>query len=295
MAKLYVIGNGFDLWHKLPTSYVSFYNFAKETLDEIEAYYLLDVKKAVPWSDFENSLGQFNWKEFYKSYNNIDVSAEDFRPSFVYGLEDDLNEQADQHVEAIRECFHEWVTGIDVSKTDKRLGLSKSAQFITFNYTSTLELIYSIENGNILHIHGRADGNSDQLVFGHGEVIKEEPELDENGESRRTIFSDAEGAAKYPFYALQKPVDKVIRAHRNFFDSLGQTSEIIVIGHSLNKIDVPYFKEICGKTPNAGWTICLHEPDKKYQFMQVLIECGVQPERIYFCEYQDLEVYPHHG
>lgn len=32
---------------------------------------------------------------------------------------------------------------------------------------------------------------------------------DDNGDSNRTMFSDAEGAAKNPFYALQKPVSEV--------------------------------------------------------------------------------------
>lgn len=33
MAKLYMIGNGFDLWHGLPTGYDRFYAFAKEMID----------------------------------------------------------------------------------------------------------------------------------------------------------------------------------------------------------------------------------------------------------------------
>ena len=34
MAKLYVIGNGFDLWHGLPTRYGQFYEFANSEIQD---------------------------------------------------------------------------------------------------------------------------------------------------------------------------------------------------------------------------------------------------------------------
>lgn len=288
MTTLYIIGNGFDLWHGLRTSYACFYDFAKETLEEIETYYSFNIDQAAPWCDFENSLGYFNWKHFYNAYNNIDVSAENFRRSFVYGLEDDLYEQADQHVEAVRECFREWITGIDTSTANRRMTFLNNVQFITFNYTSTLQSIYGITDANILHIHGQAK-TFDELIFGHGETREEEPELDENGNSNRTIFSDAEGAAMYPFYALQKPVKKVLNCNQNFFNTLHDVTDIIVIGHSLNKIDLPYFLRVHQQTQSAKWTVCLHKPEEKAHRMQALIECGVPLEYISFCSYTDLE------
>lgn len=187
MTTLYIIGNGFDLWHGLPTSYTQFYDFAKETLEEIEQYYLFNVPRAVPWHDFENALGAFDWREFYDTHNNIDVTADDFRASFAYALGDDLDGQADLHVEAIKECFQDWVLDIDISTANQKLILSDTARFITFNYTSTLQNLYGIDNDKILHIHGRAEV-FDELIFGHGETMDEEPELDENGDSKRPKF-----------------------------------------------------------------------------------------------------------
>lgn len=294
MATLYLIGNGFDLWHDLPTSYSCFYDFAKDTLDEIENYYSFDLNQTAPWCDFENSLGYFNWENFYQAHNNIDATSEDFRPSFVYGLEDDLREQADQHVETIRECFREWITEIDTSTADRRMVFPDNARFITFNYTSTLQSIYGIAQAKILHIHGQAEA-FDELVFGHGETREEEPELDENGDSNRTIFSDAEGAALYPFYALQKPVEEVLNRHKHFFDTLPGVTDIVVVGHSLNKIDLPYFRRIQEQTQSARWTVCLHTPEEKTHRMQALIECGVPLEHINFCSYTNLEFKLHHG
>lgn len=293
MATLYVIGNGFDLWHGLPTSYSEFNEFAQETLYELENYYLLKVAEGGPWCDFENSLGDFLWREFYDAHNHMDVGSEDFKPSLVYGLEDGLTEQADELVEAIRECFQAWVHEIDISSAQRTLDLAEDVRFLTFNYTSTLQYIYGIDEDMVLHIHGRAGTNED-LVFGHGETMEEEPELDENGDSNRTMFSDAEGAAKYPFYALQKPVNKILDAHQNFFDSLEDATEIIVIGHSLNKIDLPYFKKLADSAPGARWTICCYEADDEEVHINAMVECGISREFIQICDYSDLEIATQH-
>ena len=175
-------------------------------------------------------------------------------PSEAYSLEDDINEQADSLVEVVKERFHDWIESIDISQAQKKTRFSKGDSFLSFNYTSTIQAIYGVDPVDILHIHGRADAYDD-LIFGHGETMEEESELDENGDSNRTMFSDAEGAAKYPFYALQKPVSETINANIKFFDSLEGFSTINVIGHSLNDIDLPYFEEIARNAKYAGWRV----------------------------------------
>lgn len=294
MTKLYLIGNGFDLWHGLPTGYDRFYAFAKEMLDELENYYSFDVAHVGPWCDFENSLGCFDWLQFYEAHNHIDVESESFRPSEVYSLEDDLTEQADNYVEAIKESFREWVEGIDISVADIKLAFPRDASFITFNYTSTLQSIYGISDERVFHVHGR-DDKFDDLIFGHGETMEEEPELDENGESNRTMFSDAEGAAKYPFYVFQKPVSKVLEKNCELFDSVAHVSEIIIVGHSLNKIDLPYFSKLAACAPNARWLVCCYEEKDEVHHVEELVNCGVPRESIRTCTYEELQNGHHHG
>ncbi len=290
MTTLYIIGNGFDLWHKLPTRYENFYDFAKEILDEISEYYSFDWPKGDnhPWHDFENALGKFDWHEFYEAHNNVDASAEDFRPSFVYGLEDELKEVGDNYVDKIKELFQEWVSGIDITVAEKKMSFVDSSMFINFNYTSTLQYIYNIPEERILHIHGRAE-SYDDLIFGHGETMQEAPELDESGDSNRTMFSDAQAAAKYLFYAMQKPVEMLLETHKIFFEYLSSIRKVIVIGHSLNCIDIPYFKEIAKFAPNANWTVCTYQPDHQSHFINALSTCGIPNDKIGFCKYIDLE------
>jgi len=288
MTKLYIIGNGFDLWHQLPTGYENFYEFAKELLDDIENYYSFEITHSGAWNDFENSLGLFDWEYFYEDYNHIDVTSESFKPSEVYGLEDDLTEQADSYVEAIKESFREWIEGIDISVANRKLVFPQNASFITFNYTSTLQTIYGIGEEKVFHIHGQSE-KYDELILGHGETMEEEPEIDENGDSNRTMFSDSQGAAKYPFYAFQKPVSEVLEKNREFFDSVECVREIIVIGHSFNKIDLPYFKKLAESTNNVRWLVCCFKESDEDHHVQELVNCGVQYERIRTCTYEGLQ------
>lgn len=288
MNTLYIIGNGFDLWHALPTSYDRFYEFAKNDLDELESYYYVDVTKGGPWSDFENSLGTFDWVLFYEAHDHTDVTAEDFRPSDAFGLEDDLTEQADNLVDRLRERFKEWIDGIDVSVVARKMCFGQDDRFLTFNYTSTLQSAYGVDDDKIFHIHGRSD-RCDELIFGHGETMKEEPELDENGDSNRTMFSDAEGAAKYPFYVYQKPVDEVIGRNGEYFESLRGVTDVVVIGHSLNVIDLPYFKKLAESTMGARWQVCCYRAEDEVHYIQQLLKCGTRRDDIRVCTYSDLE------
>ena len=57
---LFIIGNGFDLWHNLPTNYKDFYQQYREYLDQIEHYFPNGLQEEELWSDFENVLGKFD-------------------------------------------------------------------------------------------------------------------------------------------------------------------------------------------------------------------------------------------
>jgi hypothetical protein len=288
MNTLYIIGNGFDLWHGLPTSYGEFYEFSRNILTELETYYSFDSNDNTPWHDFENALGAYDPDLFFDFYNEVDVTSDDFRPKDLYGLEDELTEQTDIHVSTIRETFIDWINQIDISPAKQQMSFPKDAQFITFNYTSTLQSIYEIETSRVLHIHGRAE-TLDELIFGHGENIVEPPEFDEDGENTHDMFSDAQGAARYPLYALKKPVDTVLARNEHYFQQINNIDQIVVIGHSLNKIDHPYFSRIANCAPNAHWTLCCYTEDEEETHTRNLIECGVQPDNINVITYDDLQ------
>lgn len=272
MAVLYIIGNGFDLWHRLPTSYGDFYAYAKHVLDEMGQYFDPGAPDR-PWADFERSLGTYDWRMFYEQYDYTDVSSDSFKVSETYGLHDEIAERTDELHTAIEEQFCEWVEQIDVATASPQMTFAPDCRFISFNYTHTLQLVYDIPETSVLHIHGRSGAGP--LIFGHGIEIEDEPELDENGDSNRTMFTDAENAAKYPLHAFQKRTADRIREHYAHFTSLVGLSQIEVIGHSLADVDLPYFTEVANRNNGCEWLVYWYDESHVEGMIQQLGRCGV--------------------
>lgn len=285
MIKLYIIGNGFDKSHNLSTGYNDFHLFVRNNYTDLEnlfeEYFQLKTNEEYYWSDFENDLGTFNWRSFYKEKNNIDVLDENFRPSFTYGLEDELRQETDELVDEIKEAFEKWLNQINLEQTDKKIDFESNSIFLNFNYTLTLEEVYKIPSERIFHIHGDVNNTPDSLIFGHNEELEEEPEIDEDGDSNRTMFTDAQNAAKYPFYAFQKPVNEIISTNMSFFESLRDIEEVVIWGHSLNQIDIPYFKEIIKQTKESiTWKVGFHKKEEKEMHQKKLQKLGINRNRI---------------
>ena len=63
MCTLYIVGNGFDRYHDLPTSYSNFYTFLKNNgkdtfIRQLETYFGSSINgKSDLWSDLEVALG----------------------------------------------------------------------------------------------------------------------------------------------------------------------------------------------------------------------------------------------
>ena len=61
-----------------------------------------------------------------------------------------------------------------------------------------------------------------------------------------------------------KRTDHVIEQHLSYFknSTLSQFNKIIIIGHSLSKIDMPYFREIINKAINVKEYIITYHEEK---------------------------------
>jgi len=296
MKKLYIVGNGFDRFHNLPTTYSDFHKFVAANHQDLEnifeEYFMLTSYSDHLWKDFENDLSTFKWKAFFDDINNIDVSDENFRPSYIYGLEDDLVQESDLLIDKIREAFEDWLTDLSLEDTNRKLLLEENSFFLNFNYTLTLEEVYEIPSSNILHIHGDVENSPGSFVFGHNKNLEEQPEFDENGESNRTRFSDSEDNAKYPFYALQKPVKDTIDEYDSFFKGLNEIDEIIILGHSLNSIDLPYFRAIRKNVvKEVKWNVSFYNDEEKTKHLKTLLKIGIDTNKVEFFKMFDYNIY----
>jgi hypothetical protein len=276
MKTLYILGNGFDIHHGLRTRYADFHQFVSEHHSDLETtlenYFNFQVDSNYLWKSFESDLCEFDHNGFFEGLNHLNISDDTFRLSQCYGLEDDVIQQSEELVQEVREAFLNWIESIDYPDVDQiqsqLLQIQPASLFINFNYTDTLEEFYQVSKDNILYLHNNAKDFSGDLIFGHAEKAEKDPkgdELDANGDSNRTMFTDAEDAARAPFYAFQKDTDSILADHQDFLKKLRNIERVIVLGHSLGKVDWPYFQKIADLAPMAAWSISYYPVNAKPQ------------------------------
>ena len=184
-----------------------------------------------------------------------------------------------------------WICSIDVLTASKRLQLDADAIYFTFNYTKTLESYYKIPSKQIIHIHGITD-NPTSIITGHNmKLLPPTNDFDDIRlyECEKIIHNDY-------FYKTFKPVESIIQNYKKFFCSLSNISEIIVIGHSLNEIDLPYYKMILSKVSDETiWNISFKDSeDKKDSYKakkRILMDLGINENNIKPFLMNELSIY----
>ena len=236
MANLYIVGNGFDIDHDIKTSYCpDFKDFIEMNYEGgVENFSLEEDIDVDLWSDFENALGRIDFN------HTILESKVDFESAKVgYSIMHNAKEN-------IEKFFKKWIESIKIEKV-RKYNFVEDDYFVTFNYTKTLEVIYGIKENRIWHIHGKQGGN---LIFGHNEKHLYEEYLDnyhngydETGDGR--LENELKSIANDLVMSLLKPVDRII--NNDFANEIipiladAKVNKIIVLGHSFNKVDLPYF------------------------------------------------------
>lgn len=273
IATLYVIGNGFDKAHDIQSSYEAFYNYLhkgyKSFLGNLAEIYPQLFDKEELWCKFEEELSNYDIPnsiidtsldamKTLESYQEDDIDyavAEDFM-----NFEIDTRNKFVEILDELNDHFKSWVTDIDISKCCQKYKINKTSLYLTFNYTKTLEDAYNIEKSNICYIHGRT--GDPHLIIGHcwdhGNKIFPNNEL-----------SLLESIADAPFRKkiigrLEKKCDNIIAENQSFFDRIEEVEEVIILGHSLSKVDMPYFQEISDRIGgNSIWKVSYYsERDK---------------------------------
>lgn len=182
---LIIIGNGFDLYHGLSTSYSDYHDWLLDHDERVVADFesfdyatecllhesSISCKSSSMeegdrrWSSLEESLG-IEWDDLcYETLEHTRPDLSEDNP----GWDDfwvELQVRLEYLKKLTRDRFREWVESIDVSKAKPVLELPDTASFITFNYTPTLEYVYGVLPDRILHIHGSVLNKDELLQFG---------------------------------------------------------------------------------------------------------------------------------
>lgn len=295
MANLNIIGNGFDLFHGLPTSYYYFacyllsvdeqlyddlaemYGFSKGIMHHFTEEIERGIDDVGYWREFEKHLGYLSslWVE-----NSLvdDLYLE--YPDAV-DLEIDRPNRSTQ----IKEMLARWIeTTIDTEMNytiirkmigANKVDFSEEDTFISFNYTHTLEKVYNIQK--VLHIHGEANSSMfSELIVGHGndEIIKELgdkiselniDDFDQPSRNRKIEYQFEKEVLK----ELRKPVERCRENLRTFISRIDQPNSICVYGFSLGDVDIPYLQLIREQWAECKWHFSYHSESDKTSIERV--------------------------
>ncbi|MAA92944.1 MAG: hypothetical protein CML22_06670 [Rheinheimera sp.] len=289
MKTLYVIGNGFDLHHRLPTSYGGFKEFARYSpfARAFERYFAFSVRYKTldeVWNELEQNLSEFSVDDLidHKTDYYDDDPHED---QFNYEVDTEI----DNLTVGLVKALHDYLTPAEIHpiRAGTYLELDHDARFINFNYTNTLQRIYQIPPANICHIHGTLSGPT-QLVIGHGlEHSEYEPPkpIDESrytDEQLSDMFDDFSQKSQdaiesaHCYYNLSiKDTQSCIAMHHDFLYALHDIERVVVLGHSLEEVDYPYF-ELLNElvTPGCLWQASYYE-EKERQSIWNNLKCIV--------------------
>jgi hypothetical protein len=292
---LYLIGNGFDLFHGLPTSYADFKEFVFDRAPHIyrAAERYLDVREN--WSDLEASLATFDT-------DGVIQDLEHFAPS--YGADDwsdsghhDFQYEVDKVIAALseqmRDALAAWIRALPTDTVQPRLGsLPKEAHYLSFNYTDTLERAYGIPAARVVHIHGQASVEGAELVLGHAWAE----------EQRTLLSSDVHSQDQDPrqvevnqlldeyFNDTFKPSQQIIQQLQPVFMQLTGVTEVVILGHSLAEVDWPYLRELLllDTIRAARWTVACRDRQEATEKFKTLIYLGVPVEGVSVVHWDEL-------
>lgn len=250
---LYIIGNGFDLHHRIRSAYSDFGRFLAENDPEtaalIEQYFCVDEDF---WFEFEERLASFDSDTLIQDAEQFLVSygAEDWSDAYHHDYQYEIDRVVSAISKTMRKRFAEWIRQLQLpdptTLSATQVNIDPTANFLNFNYTPSLQRLYGVPNSQILHIHGSAIDPESALVLGHGW----EPEnLDpyrfesepENADTR--VIEGVQIVDDY-FKSTFKPTQRILQDNVAFFEGLDTVRQILVMGHSLAEVDRPYFEAV---------------------------------------------------
>ncbi len=263
---LYIIGNGFDLMHRVPSSYYNFRDsLGKRNRNSLQELLETALTAEDIWADFENALGTLNfdlmggrdivdmWLDNFDYYKDEDAGAAEF-----YMAVEAAANPISNLVNELHPAFRRWVNSLEIGTDDRPLAnlIRSEGKVLDFNYTEFIETLYGIHD--ICYIHGSRK-KKQRLILGHMPGVKGSfHEKERKPRSYRQAVVDVAQDNVFELIGqydeeLTKNSQEIIKNHQSFFDGLKDIDQIIVIGHSISRVDWDYFIEIKNNAKNAHW------------------------------------------
>lgn len=313
---LYILGNGFDLMHRVPSSYYSF----RDSLGKNNHLRLALENFWTPedlWADFENALAKFNAEAMSGSFM-VDSWLETFD---AYDVDDGLAEfymaiegAANPILTVVRELprrFRMWVESLKIGTADRPLKcLFQNGKVLCFNYTEFVEDLYGVSQENVCYIHGcrrkKKGVPEDKLVLGHlpgasqdaFDYLDKKPRWHKDPQKRGLVAAAQAHVLELIVDCdeeLTKHSSEIIAQHMAFFDGLSGVRDIVVIGHSLSQVDWEYFEAVCGGLSNrqhVRWHFGCHSLRDLQNIERLITELKIPRNTVSLFRTDDIAVRP---
>lgn len=304
MRNLVIIGNGFDLFHGIKSSYWDFKEYLKEMGEDefikaLERYIYSDEL----WSSFEYALGSMDYEalEENNSCYLLGYGDEDWSDSAHHDYQMMISEEL-SFSENISAYIKNWILSLQTAR-EKKIStdiINQDNVFVSFNYTDTLEQTYNIPREKILYIHGKAKELT-ELIVGHGDesMITSMVQKDFSTEEEAYIEYmegydirelEAEEIIRGYFRSTYKNVNNIIQNNLSFFNKLHKIRRVYIIGHSLADVDLRYFSFLFDcLTEHIDWIVTYHKEYEKRDFITKLLSIGIHRENIYMYRTEQLK------
>ena len=177
---LYIIGNGFDLYHGAESRYQDFRTYLCRKRPHIASGFDLFFgpwswykRVSILWGEFEKNLSELNREKVFEfldmSLPRVDENEEGFTYAKYYAPLDAVSELVNSCTFDMKYHLHRWVNTLHYKKGFRKhmLSLDTEAVFLNFNYTLFLEKEYGIPSDRICYIHGNRKDRFGSLIFGH--------------------------------------------------------------------------------------------------------------------------------
>lgn len=286
--KLYIIGNGFDLFHRIPSKYSDFESYVRAHNDilasTIEKYFSFEDF----WSGFENSLAHLDINTLLQDADEFLVShlSEGWRDSHNHAYQEEINGVVEMLSTTLTSEFEKWIRQLTIpnrSRINPSLSIDPDGTFLNFNYTSTLTSLYSVPASNILYIHGEAAKTNARLILGHAWNPETRPQIKSNEEEDFRISQGNQIIESY-FSRTFKSTKEIVISNQKFFGALSSISTVYVMGHSLSDVDIQYYNEIAKNIPltEVDWKVSYYDIDEQPARKQALLNIGIPSNKIEF-------------
>lgn len=287
---LYIVGNGFDLNHRLPTGYGHFKAYVRTHDRDVYDWIEDNVPAGESWADLEVALAYLDTDHIVDSLEHFMGSDadEEWSDSGHHDFQYEVDRVAGGLGGTLHQLFAEWVSTIQIpdarSAHNRLAGLDINATYLTFNYTRTLTSVYRVPADNILHIHGESTDADSELVLGHAWAPEERTSLFDvvNHEDSDHRLIEAMQSLDDYFSDTFKPSKQIIEDNTDFFAGLEEVHQVVVLGHSLSPVDAPYLVAVVHALKHrlVPWTVAVLPDDDVGEKTARLEAVGVTPEQI---------------